>query len=186
MKTILAITGASGALYASKFIDRMKQFDQNVSECAVIFSQNGENVWKYELESEPDFSAIKNVRQVHHSDIFDQTASGSASYHSMIIMPCSMGTLGRIASGTSSELITRAADVMLKEKRTLILVPREAPYNSIHLQNMLTLDRAGAYIIPASPFFYQKPGTMDELIDPFIERILEKAGLQSKPYRWKE
>ncbi len=184
MKIIVAVTGASGSVYAEYLLDKISRLNNSVKECVLIFSENGLKVWKYELEKDPNFADISHIREVDNNSIFDAAASGSAGYQSMIIIPCSMGTMGRIASGTSSDLITRAADVMLKEKRTLILVPRESPYNSIHLQNMLTLDRAGAQIIPASPFFYHKPQRLEDLIVPFIERIIEKTGLEANPFKW--
>lgn len=184
MKIILAVTGASGSVYAKFFLEKVSLLKDSVEECVLIFSENGLKVLKFELGKDTDFNRFSNIRCVENHEIFDAVASGSAGYQSMVIMPCSMGTLGRIASGTSSDLISRAADVMLKEKRTLIVVPREAPYNSIHLQNMLSLDRAGAHIIPASPFFYHKPQSLDELLLPFVERVMEKAGLESHPFEW--
>lgn len=182
-KIIVAVTGASGSLYARILLEKISISDE-ITECALIFSDNGKEVWKFETETEPQFGNIKKIRLVENSDMFDAVASGSSNYDAMIVIPCSMGTLGRIASGISSELILRAADVMLKEKKTLILIPREAPYNSVHLENMLKLDRAGAFIIPASPFYYHKPATIHELISPFIERILEKSGISAHPFRW--
>ncbi len=183
-KIILAITGASGAIYAKYFIKRISDKQEEVSECTVIFSKNGKDVWKYELDEIFNPENNKNIRVVDNSNMFDAVSSGSAGYNSMIILPCSMGTLGRISSGCSDTLISRAADVMLKEKRKLILVTREAPYNYIHLKNMLTVVRAGGIIFPASPFFYHKPQNIEQLIAPFIERILEKADLEHQSYKW--
>lgn len=184
LKIILAVTGASGSIYARAFLDRISQMQEIIEECALIFTTNGNAVWEYELGSVPDYQNIPHIRIADNSNMFDAVASGSAGYQSMTILPCSMGTLGRIASGVSNDLISRSADVILKEKRQLILVPRETPYNAIHLQNMLTLDRAGAFVMPASPFFYHKPKNIDDLIQPFIERILEKTGVDAKPFRW--
>jgi flavin prenyltransferase len=184
MKIILAITGASGSIYAQLILEKIALLNNLIEECTVIFSNNGKDVWKYETGESPDFHSMKNIRVVENQSMFDAVASGSSMYRSMIIAPCSMGTIGKIASGTSDNLIIRAADVMLKEKKPLILVPRESPYNSIHLQNMLTLDRAGAYIMPASPFFYHRPQTINQLLNPYIERILDKAGIESTLFRW--
>jgi 4-hydroxy-3-polyprenylbenzoate decarboxylase len=182
-KIIVAVTGASGSVFAQILLERISTIDE-ITECALIFSDKGREVWKFETENDPQFGNIKKIRLVENSDMFDAVASGSSNIDAMIIIPCSMGTLGRIASGISSELILRAADVMLKEKKPLILVPREAPYNSVHLENMLKLDRAGAFIMPASPFYYHKPSTIFELISPFVERILEKSGISAQPFRW--
>ncbi len=181
---IVAVTGASGSVYAQIMLDKIKKTDE-IRDCAVIFSETGKKVWQYETETTPSSVNSKKFRIVENSNLFDSVSSGSSNYDAMIIIPCSMGTLGRIASGISTDLITRAADVMLKEKHPLILVPREAPFNSVHLENMLKLNREGAFIIPASPFFYHKPKTINELISPFIERILEKTGISANPFRWK-
>jgi len=183
MKIILAITGASGSIYAETFIKKVAHLS-DVQECVILYTQNGKAVWEYELKSLPNFEHIPNVRMGDNSNMFDACASGSAAYDSMVILPCSMGTLGRIASGVSGDLITRAADVMLKEKRPLILVPREAPLSAIHLNNMLTLNNAGALIMPASPFFYHKPESIEELTDAFVERVMDKTGLSNAMFRW--
>ena len=113
-------------------------------------------------------------------------ASGSSQYDTMIIVPCSMGVVGRIASGVSDDLITRAADVILKERRKLIMVVRETPYNLIHLKNMTLLTETGAMIVPASPSFYSHPQTIEALVDTVIERILDLAGFENDGYRWKD
>ncbi len=183
-KIIVAVTGASGSVYAQKVFERLAQLHEQIEECAVLFSENAIRVWKYEIGEIPDFTTKGFFRFIDNNNMFDAVASGSTGYDSMIVIPCSMGTLGRIACGVSDNLITRAADVMLKEKKTLILVSREAPLNAVHLQNMLTLDRAGAFIFPASPFFYHKPSSLNGLIIPFVDRILEKAAIDSAPFRW--
>ena len=183
-KIIVAVTEASGSVYADLLLKRIAQMKDEIEECALIFSSNGSSVWEYELGCTPDFSGVSHIRTVDVNNMFDATASGSAGYDSMIVVPCSMGTLARIATGVSDNLISRAGDVMLKEKRPLIMLPRETPYNAIHLQNMLNLDRAGAYIFAASPFFYHKPHSIEELLNPFVERLLEKAGLSANLQKW--
>lgn len=184
-KLIIAITGASGSIYAQKLLLKLQELENQFAECAVIFSENGKSVWSYELNENVFKSDNEKFRIVENSDLFDSTASGSASYNSMIVIPCSMGTLAKVATGFANDLISRAADVMLKENKQLILVPRESPYNKIHLQNMLKLMDAGAQIIPASPYFYHHPQSIDELIDPFVSRVIDKIGLEIDFERWK-
>lgn len=188
MKIITAITGASGSIYARKFIELIYEHRHNIEECVVIFSDNGQKVWQYELSSDP-LEFIRSYqthifRIARNNDLFDRVSSGSNLYEVMVVIPCSMGTLGRIAHGISDTLITRAADVMLKEKRQLILVPREAPFSIIHLQNMLQLAQAGATIFPAAPFFYTKPNNIEQLIDNYVRRILSSCGLLTQHYTW--
>jgi 4-hydroxy-3-polyprenylbenzoate decarboxylase len=125
-----------------------------------------------------------SAKEYQNSDYYAPFASGSSKYESMIICPASMGTIGRIANGTSEDLICRTADVMLKERRKLIIVPREAPYNLIHINNLKTLTLAGAIICPASPSFYSNPKTVDELVLTVVDRIIDLAGFNSKGFRW--
>jgi len=169
-KTIIAITGASGSIYAKNLLDKLNAMHINNNDIAIILSENGKRVWEYELNnasySEYAFKKFENT------DLFAAPASGSANYYNMIIVPCSMGTLGRIASGTSASLIERAADVILKEKRKLILVVREAPYSLIHIKNMELLTLAGANVMPASPSFYNHPKSIDDLISTITDRII--------------
>lgn len=181
-KVIIGITGASGALYGKLLIDKLASLHDQVAECGVIFSANSIPVWKFELGSfDP---ADIPFRIYDPADFFAPMASGSAMYDTMIIAPCSMGTLGRIASGVSNDLMTRAADVMLKERRKLILLPREAPLSLIHIHNMELLTRAGAIICPASPSFYSHPETIDELAMTVVDRVLALAGFSFPGYRW--
>jgi len=182
-KLIIAITGASGSIYAKQLLLHL-QLLPNPPEIVLIFSENGKKIWDFELDSQK--LEEKNLKIFLINNFFAPVASGSAGYNAMVIVPCSMGTLGRIASGTSDNLITRAADVILKEKRKLILVPRESPYNLIHLRNMETLLLAGADILPASPSFYSKPATIEELVNTVTERILCKLGYCEGTYKWKE
>ncbi len=183
-KIIVAITGASGSIYAWRLIEKLSKGSFNVSEIAVVFSENGQRVWDYELGKNLTFDTP--LKQYPNSDMFAPMASGSAGYGAMVIVPCSMGTLGRIASGTSNDLIGRAADVMLKENRKLILVPRELPYNQIHLGNMLRVAQAGATILPASPSFYSHPKNINDVVDTIVDRIIDQLGFDAKHFRWGE
>lgn len=181
-KLVIAITGASGSAYAKLLLDKVVQLKDQISEVGLVFSKNAKEIWEYELENK----SYNNYpfKQYDTTDFYAPFASGSAQYNTMIICPCSMGTLGRIASGTSDDLITRAADVMLKERQKLILVPREIPYNLIHIKNMETITLAGGIICPATPSFYSKPKTIDEVILTVINRVLDLAGFDIKSNRW--
>jgi len=162
---LLGITGASGSIYAKSFLQYAKE---RVFEVELIITKNGEAVLKHEGCED----ILQNGEKIHKiDDFFAPPATGSSSYYGMAILPCSMGTLGRIAAGTSDNLLIRAADVCLKEGRPLVLVPREMPLNEIHLENMLKLKRAGAAIIPASPHFYKHPKTIEELADTVVEKV---------------
>lgn len=176
----LAITGASGSIYARLLMDALKA--AKLQEVYVIQSPNAETVWNIEQPQYPinayPFTYLKN------NDFFSPVASGSAAPDVMVICPCSMGTLGRIASGLSDDLIGRAADVCLKEHKKLILVLRETPYNSIHLENMQRVCQAGALIIPATPSFYSKPQTIDDLCLTVVNRILDHLNISHDGYRW--
>lgn len=181
-KVVVGITGASGAIYGKLLLDRLGSLEDQVSECGVIFSANSIQVWNYELGP---FDPLEIPFRIYDpSDLFAPMASGSAGYDAMIIVPCSMGTLSRIASGVSADLMTRAADVMLKERRTLILVTREAPLNLIHIRNMQLLTEAGAIICPASPAFYSKPETIQEMALTVVDRALALAGFDLPSFRW--
>ena len=182
-KLIVGITGASGAIYGKLLLERLQGMTDQVDQVGVIFSSNAMGVWRYELGE--DFAPSTTMVKVYKPDNFyAPMASGSSRFDTMIICPCTMGTLGRIACGVSSDLMTRAADVMLKERRRLILVPRETPYNLIHLNNMKLLTEAGAVICPATPSFYSKPATPDEIAMTVVERILSLSGLEYTGYQW--
>jgi 4-hydroxy-3-polyprenylbenzoate decarboxylase len=183
MKIVIGITGASGAIYAQRLLEKLLILE-SVGNIAVIFSEKAKQVWKYELGNE-DYSKIK-FPVYKGDDFFAPPASGSSLFESMIICPCSMGSLARIANGISDELITRSADVMLKEKRRLILITRESPLNLIHLRNMKLVASAGAIVLPASPSFYSKPVTITELIDTVIDRALRLAGYDLPSFHWGE
>lgn len=182
-KIILAVTGASGSVYAKKLLEILYVVENPPAEIAVVFSDNAKEIWKYET-GDP-FSANPPSKEYSNKDFYVPFASGSCEHDTMIICPASMGIIGRIANGTSEDLIARAADVMLKERRKLIVVPRETPYNLIHIRNMETLTLAGAVICPATPSFYSKPETIDDLIMTVVERIITLAGFETDIYRWK-
>ncbi len=182
-KIIIAITGASGSIYAKRLIDQLGRSETVLEACGIVFSKNAREIWAYELKEE--VRALSFPHKVYEpNDFYAPFASGSAGYDTMIIVPCSMGTLGRIAAGISDDLITRAADVILKERGRLIVVPREMPYNLIHLRNMVTLTEAGGIILPASPSFYSLPSTVEEMIDTVVNRVLNLADIQNNGFTW--
>lgn len=181
MKIIVAVTGASGAIYARQCLERLLDAPQ-VEHIALIISERAEQVLRYERVCLP---ASEKIVRYDHNDMFAPTASGSARYDAMIIVPASMGTIGRIASGVSLSLIERSADVMLKERRKLICVAREAPYSLVHLRNMTSMTEAGAIILPASPSFYSHPSNIEELALTITERVLSLAGIESPHYEWR-
>ncbi|PKP21524.1 MAG: 3-octaprenyl-4-hydroxybenzoate carboxy-lyase [Bacteroidetes bacterium HGW-Bacteroidetes-21] len=182
-KNIIAITGASGSIYAADILKNISKYSSVFEEIAVIFSKNGKKVFEFELGKIPKLN--KPFRTYENTDLFGAPASGSAGYDSMVVIPCSMGTLGRIAAGISGSLIERAADVMLKERRKLILVTRETPLNLIHLRNMETVTLAGGIILPASPSFYSKPKTFSEVIDTVTDKVLPLIIKEYKGFEWK-
>jgi flavin prenyltransferase len=183
-KIVLAVTGASGSVYAEKLLERLTNLKTPVKEIAVVFSDTAKEVWKHERGHE--IKLTKPATEYQNGNYFAPFASGSAHFDTMIICPASMGTIGRIANGTSDDLIARAADVILKERRKLILVPREAPYNLIHIRNMETLTLSGAVICPASPSFYSRPESVEDLIKTVTDRIMSLAGLDDETYSWME
>lgn len=171
---VLAITGASGVCYAKRLFDYL----QTRAELHVIVSQRGAELLDIELGLDAGYFAKENATVYKNSKINSPIASGSFRIDGMVVVPASMGTIGRIASGVSGNLIERTADVALKEKNKLIIVPRETPFSSIHLKNLLTLDQAGALIMPASPGFYQNPKTVDDLVDFIVSRILDRLDVE--------
>lgn len=185
-KIVLAITGASGSIYAKLLLDKLLSIKEQWIELSVVITENAKLVWKTELDNDPDnFRDSKyNVRFYSQQDFLAPFASGSGNYNTMIICPCSMGTLGRIASGVSNDLITRAADVVLKERRKLICVIRDTPYNLIHIRNMETVTLAGGIICPATPSFYSKPKTIEQTAATVVDRVIDLAGLQINTFRW--
>jgi len=182
LKIVIGITGASGAIYGKLLLEKLTTLGNQLEEVGLIFSKNAAGVWKYELGSfDP---ASFPFKAYDPDDFYAPMASGSAKFDAMIICPCTMGTLGRIASGVSSDLMTRAADVMLKERKKLVLVPREAPFSLIHLNNMKLLTEAGAIICAASPSFYSKPASIEELAMTVVDRVLLLTGLDIDSYTW--
>jgi 4-hydroxy-3-polyprenylbenzoate decarboxylase len=181
-KIVVAVTGASGSVYARLLLDKLVEIKEQWQELSVVFSANAKEVWKTELKNE--LYADYPAHFFSQKDFSAPFASGSGQYDIMIIIPCSMGTLGRIASGVSSDLITRGADVVLKEKRKLICVLRDAPFNLIHIRNMETVTLAGGIICPANPSFYSNPSTIEELAGTVVDRVLDLAGLRIQTFRW--
>ncbi|MEO8109203.1 MAG: UbiX family flavin prenyltransferase [Ginsengibacter sp.] len=181
-KIIVAITGASGSVYAQILIEKLLSIKDQWSDVAVVITDNAKLVWQTELGNE-DYKNYA-VQFFSKSDFMAPFASGSGDYNIMIIVPCSMGTLGRIASGISGDLITRAADVVLKERRKLICVVRETPYNLVHIRNMETITLAGGIICPATPSYYSKPTTIKEAAATVVDRVIDLAGLKINTYRW--
>jgi 4-hydroxy-3-polyprenylbenzoate decarboxylase len=181
-KIVVAVTGASGSIYARLLLDKLVMLKEQWQELSVVFSSNAKEVWKTELKNEvyTEYPA----RFFSQQDFSAPFASGSGQYDIMIIIPCSMGTLGRIATGISSDLTTRGADVMLKERRKLICVVRDTPFNLIHIRNMETVTLAGGIICPANPSFYSNPSTIEELAGTVVDRVLDLAGLRIHTFRW--
>jgi 4-hydroxy-3-polyprenylbenzoate decarboxylase len=184
-KIVVSITGASGSIYAKVLLDKLSKLNNQIEHVGVVMSDNAKDVWKHELGNE-DYKNYTSFTFYDKTNFYAPFASGSAKYNIMIICPCSMGTLARIASGISNDLSTRAADVILKERRKLILMIRDTPYSLIHINNMQTVTQAGGIICPASPSFYSNPKTFEDLVSTVIDRILDLAGLEIDSYRWAE
>lgn len=181
-KLVVAITGASGAIYAKVLLDKLLLLQEQWAEVGVVMSENAKLVWKYELGNENyDYPAFNYYAK---NNFFAPFASGSAKFGTLIVCPCSMGTLGRIAQGVSDDLVTRAADVILKERRKLILVVRDTPYNLIHINNMKMVTEAGGIICPASPSFYSRPTDFESLAATVVDRVLDLAGFDPTSFRW--
>lgn len=178
MKILVAVTGASGALYAKRLLDVLAGIGKNDSglDVAICFSRNGQQVWQHEIGGTPayDFPEYSN------DDFACSFASGSALWHAVVVLPCSVGRVGRIAAGMADDLIARAADVALKERRKLVLVVRETPLSLIHLENLVTVARAGAIVLPATPSFYTRPATVDAVVDTVVARVLDQLGIATR------
>jgi 4-hydroxy-3-polyprenylbenzoate decarboxylase len=183
-KIIVAITGASGSIYAKVLLEKLVTLKDQIDSVGIVMSDNAKDVWKFELgDTSYDNLPFKIYNK---SDFFAPFASGSAKYESMVICPCSMGTMARIATGISNDLTTRAADVILKERRKLILVTRDTPLSLIHIENMRTVTLAGGIILPASPSFYSKPQSFEDLAATVVDRIIDQIGLTQDTFRWSE
>jgi 4-hydroxy-3-polyprenylbenzoate decarboxylase len=181
-KIVVAVTGASGAIYANLLLNKLQELNSQIDEIAIVMSDNAKEVWRLELDNEK-YNDYPH-RLYSKKDFMAPFASGSARFDTMVIVPCSMGTLGRIAGGISDDLITRAADVVLKERRKLILVARDTPFNLIHIRNMATVTEAGGIICPAIPSFYSKPQTIEDLAMTVVNRVIDLIGLEHESYRW--
>jgi 4-hydroxy-3-polyprenylbenzoate decarboxylase len=181
-KIVVAVTGASGSIYAKLVLEKLQILHEQIAEVGIVMSDNAKEVWRVELDNE-DYKKIPYIFYGKR-DFMAPFASGSAKFDTMIIVPCSMGTMGRIAAGMSDDLISRAADVILKERRKLILVARDTPFNLIHIRNMQTVTEAGGIICPAIPSFYSKPKTVEEVAMTVVNRIIDLAGLENESYRW--
>ena len=193
---LVAITGASGSIYGLRLTEELLRADCRVS---LLLSEPGRQVLNYEAglswsidimarrQQVADHFGSPHIEALDNHDLFASVASGSNPADAMIVAPCSMGTAGRVAAGLSSTLLERAADVMLKERRPLLLVPRETPLHAIHLENLLRLSRAGAVIIPAMPAFYHAPQTLDDLVNFVVGKILDQLGVPHALFcRWGE
>lgn len=193
---VVAITGASGSVYGLRLISELLRSGERVS---LILTSAGRQVMNHEtgLEWSAEIKVQRQQVQEYFAsiavdclaidDFWAGAASGSAAADAMIVAPCSMGTLGRIAAGLSGNLLERAADVMLKERRRLLLVPRETPFNNIHLENLLRLSQSGAIILPAMPGFYHGPETIEDLVDFVVGKILDQLDVQHSLFtRWGE
>lgn len=181
-KIIVAISGASGSIYAKLLLGKLAKLKSQWSDLSIIITDNAKIVWQEEIGGN-DYNNYE-ANYFKKDDFMAPFASGSANFNIMIIVPCSMGTLARIASGLSNDLISRAADVILKEKRKLICVVRETPYNLIHIKNMETITLAGGIICPASPSFYSKPKSLEDAASTVVDRVINLAGLKIDSYSW--
>ncbi len=181
-KIVVAITGASGSLYASILLEKLLKLSAQWETVSIVMTKNARQVWQTELGNKRYEDLPFDI---YEKDNFEAPfASGSAKYDTMIIIPCSMGNLGRIAAGVSSDLISRAADVILKERRKLICVVRDTPYNLVHIRNMETITLAGGIICPASPSFYSNPSTIEAVVSTVVDRVIDLAGFDLESFRW--
>mgnify|MGYP000132381804 CR=1 FL=1 len=181
-KIIVAVTGASGSIYAKVLLDKLEALKNQIDAVGIVMSKNAKDVWEFELGND----SYKNYPFDYYEkdDFMAPFASGSAQYNTMIVAPCSMGSMARIATGISDDLVCRAADVILKERRKLILISRDTPLNLIHIDNMKTITEAGGIIMPATPSFYSKPNSFEELAATVIDRAVDMSGLKQDSYRW--
>lgn len=184
-KIIVGIGGSSGSIYAKVLLDKLSALRNQLDAVGIVMSDNAKFNWNLELGSK-SYEAYPFFDFYEKKDFMAPFASGSAQYDTMIICPCSMGLLARIAHGISDDLLTRAADVILKERRKLIIVPRDTPFSLIHINNMKTITEAGGIISPACPSFYSRPQTIEEVAATVVDRLIDLAGIQQTTYRWSE
>ena len=182
-RIVVAVTGASGSIYAKQTLEKLMLMPGQWENVAVVMSDNAKQVWETEI-GDTSYANLQGISFYNKNDFNAPFASGSGQYDTMIIVPCSMGTLGRIAGGISNDLVTRAADVILKERRKLVCVLRDTPYNLVHIRNMETVTLAGGIICPASPSYYSKPQTIEEVAATVTDRILDICGFDIKTFRW--
>ena len=175
MNIVVAVTAASGSIYARLLVESLAA-SGDVGRIALVYSENARAVAEHEGVAMPADAKIV--------ELFASPASGSAAWDAMVVVPSSVGTVGRVANGVSQTLIERAADVMLKERRRLVFVVRETPYSLVHLRNMVALTESGAVIVPASPSFYSKPATVEELCRTVVERVVALLGVKAEHYEW--
>ncbi len=181
-KVVVAITGASGSIYPSLLLKKLLTIKDQWETAGIVMSDNAKAIWKEEIGDEAYRSSLFSLYDKY--DFSAPFASGSARFDIMIVIPCSMGTLGRIANGISDDLVCRAADVILKERRKLICVVRDTPYNLIHVKNMETIIQAGGIICPATPSFYSKPTTIEEVASTVVDRVMDLCGFDISTFRW--
>lgn len=181
-KIVIAISGASGSIYAKRLLDSLARTPHQI---AIVMSEHAQQIWREELDGFDIRQYDRPIYGIHDFNV--PFVSGSNAWDASVVIPCSMGMLGRIAHGFSDDVIARTADVQLKERKQLILMPRETPYNLIQIENMRLLTIAGALILPATPSFYSKPKTMEEAVDTVVARVLDHLGVENKlRERWKE
>lgn len=181
MKIVIGATGASGTIYLQRLLE---QIDEGANEVHLVMSGHAKQVATQEA---PDFRVPEKITQHSENDLNVPFVSGSARFDAMVIVPCSMSTLGRIASGSGESALLRAADVFLKERRKLIVVPRETPWSLIQARNIVTLLEAGAIVLPAVPSFYSNPKSVNDVADTVVWRILDQLGLpNSRAFRWQD
>jgi len=185
VRLVFGISGASGAPYAARLLSHFRAMSASVRPSVeIVLSRTARQVWELECGGDPESLGFPVYTGRDYTAPF---ASGSARYDAMLVLPASMSCIARIAHGVSDDLLTRAADVSLKERRTLILVPREMPYSSIHLSNMLQVSRAGAVVLPAAPTFYTRPSSIEELLDTVLARVLDHLRIpHALSARWGE
>jgi 4-hydroxy-3-polyprenylbenzoate decarboxylase len=185
-RIVVGITGASGSIYAKRLIEELIKREIYIH---VVCTDNGKKVMKFETNIDVNEwieelkAKYEHIKLEDINNMFSEIASGSFQFHSMVILPCSMGTLAEISMGLSKNLLCRAADVALKENRKLIIVPRETPLQAIHLENMLRLSRLGVTILPAMPGFYHRPKTMEEMVDFVVGKIFDSLSIENKLYK---